>query len=336
MSPNLFQSLSRTRGLVPKRLVPQLRLLSSLRLPQVIRPSPAEVRGNQLSERNLELAVRSVHKDGLVVIEGVIPHKHLDHLNTKMVEDARVLQARGEDGPFNYNLGNLQQDAPPWAEFFSPSIFTNPIATQVTSSILGPRPKWTFCSGNTAMPPLPGASPERQPVHADADFAHPAHPFALVVNVPLVEMTPLNGSTEIWLGTHNGGIEDQEGAHGDRASGRIKETPMTDYVSTYGPPCQPVVKKGSIVIRDLRLWHAGMPNKSNEIRVMLAMIHFASWYRNPMRLEFAEDVKPILEELESRGGLGLEVPIDWVSKQRVVDSYLNRAFGNAYDFNQAV
>jgi hypothetical protein len=42
-----------------------------------------------------------------------------------MVEDARVLQSMGDNGPFNYNQGNLQQDAPPVAEFFYPSIFTS-------------------------------------------------------------------------------------------------------------------------------------------------------------------------------------------------------------------
>ncbi|KAJ8125763.1 hypothetical protein O1611_g7875 [Lasiodiplodia mahajangana] len=71
------------------------------------------------------------------------------------------------------------------------------------------------------------------------------------------------------------------------------------------------------------------------MRVMLAQIHFASWYRNPMRLEFADDIKPMFEELESRGELGLEVPVGWVSKRQAMDGYLNRAFGNAYDFNQA-
>jgi len=111
---------------------------------------------------------------------------------------------------------------------------------------------------------------------------------------------------------------------------------MKEWIATHGPPVQPVIRKGSIVIRDLRLWHAGMPNMSDEVRVMLAMIHFASWYRNPMRLEFAEDVKPILEELDSRGELGLQVPVDWVPKQQAMDTYLNRAFGNAYDFDQAL
>ncbi|KAI1825341.1 hypothetical protein F4861DRAFT_501709 [Xylaria intraflava] len=314
----------------------RMRALSTQRLPLVVRPSAEEVKSKKLNDRNLEIAVCGVHLDGIVVVEDIVPQAHLDHLNTKMVQDARTLQARGEDGPFNYNVGNLQQDAPPYAEYFYPSIFTNPIATQITSAVLGPRPKWTFCSGNTAMPVLPGGIPQRQPVHADADFAHPEHPFALVINVPLVDMTPQNGSTEVWLGTHAnmGGIEAQEGMHGERASGRIKSDLLATRVATHGPPVQPNIKKGSIIVRDLRLWHAGMPNMSEAVRVMLAQIHFASWYRNRMRLEFAHDIRPVLDELESRGELGLEVPVNWIPKQQAMNSYLNRAFGNAYDFNQ--
>ncbi|KAK1237104.1 hypothetical protein MKX07_005983 [Trichoderma sp. CBMAI-0711] len=304
-----------------------------LHWPAVVRPSVNEVKHGRLNERNLEKAVRHIHQDGLVVIEDVVPHRDVDLLNAKMVQDARVLQRMGEKGPFNYNQGNLQQDPPPVAEFFFPSIFTNTIATQITSAVLGPRPKWTFCSANSAMPPLPGASPQRQPVHSDADFAHPTHPFALVVNVPLVTMTPENGSTELWLGTHNTDISHQEGAHGERASGRIKVNHLRDREAVH-PPIQPNVKKGSVVLRDLRLWHAGMPNFSDQVRIMLAMIHFAPWYRNPMRLQFGEDLKPVLEELDRQGQLGLDVPVDWVSSEEAIKTYLNRGFGNSYDFNQ--
>lgn len=91
------------------------------RLPTVIKPSGNEL--EVLGERNLERAVRAVHQDGLVVVENVVPHDVIDSLNKKMVEDALVLQARGKDGPFNYNQGNLQQDAPPVREHFHPSIF---------------------------------------------------------------------------------------------------------------------------------------------------------------------------------------------------------------------
>ncbi|KAH8174114.1 phytanoyl-CoA dioxygenase (PhyH) domain-containing protein [Sarocladium implicatum] len=301
----------------------------STRLPHVIKPSLNEQQQQKLSLRNIEAAVRHTYTDGLVVVEDVVPAGDIDHLNEKMVQDAKILQGRGKDGPFNYNLGNLQQDAPPVADYFSKSIFTNAIATQITTHVLGPRPKWTFCSANAAMPPLPGSLPQRQPVHSDADFAHPSHPFALVVNVPLVTMTPENGSTEIWLGTHTKDVTSQEGTHGERASGRIKPELLEQRYETCGP-CQPTVKKGSIVIRDLRLWHAGMPNTTEEVRIMLAMIHFAPWYRNRMRLEFGEDVRPLLEESD----LGLDIPVDFVSRDKVLGKYLNRAFGNAYDFDQ--
>lgn len=124
------------------------------------------------------------------------------------------------------------------------------------------------------MPGTKDIPAQRQPVHADADFEHPSHPFALVVNVGLVDMIPENGSTEVWLGTHTyTGIADQEGAHGERASGRIKES-LLEQRRALAPPVQPVIPKGSVVIRDLRLWHAGMPNKTNDVRVMLAMSEY--------------------------------------------------------------
>lgn len=192
---------------------------------------------------------------------------------------------------------------------------------------------------DTTVPPLPGASPSRQPVHSDADFQHLDHPFALVINIPLIAMTPENGSTELWLGTHSGdGVAAQEGAHGERASGRIREDRLAARRAER-PPCQPGVRKGSVVVRDLRLWHAGMPNVSadDEVRVMLAMIHFAPWYRNPMRLRFSEDIRPVLEEALDRddgGRSGLEVPVDWVSREEALAAYLDRGFGNSYDFNQ--
>lgn len=174
---------------------------------------------------------------------------------------------------------NIQQDPPTTEQHFETSILLNPLATQVTSTVLGPKPRLSFISGNSALPPTPGSSPQSQPVHSDADFDHPNCPFALVVNVPLVGMTPENGSTEVWLGTHLlSSLAAQEGKHGERASGRIKMD-LLEKRALERPPSQPIVKKGSLIIRDLRLWHAGKPNFTNSTRVMLAMIHFAPWFR---------------------------------------------------------
>lgn len=340
---SLFRGLSETSTLArrlirleqsaltryPARYMSYAPTRQSSSTPTSIQASITEILSEALTPQNLETAVRSIHRDGLVVVENVVPHTILDHLNAKMVKDARALQARGDDSPFNYNVGNIQQDPPPLSEWFDAAVFLNPIATQITSAILGPKPQMTFCSANSALPPTPGSHAQRQPVHSDADFAHPDHPFALVVNIPLVAMEPMNGSTEVWLGTHKDfGPESQEGEHGERASGRIKEDVLEERRGSR-PPSQPVVPKGSIVIRDLRLWHAGMPNFSNEVRVMLAIIHFALWYRNPMRLELSEDIRPLVEACKD-----LTLHVDWVKENDVAQTYLNRGFGNSYDFDQ--
>ncbi|EMD69675.1 hypothetical protein GGP41_001187 [Bipolaris sorokiniana] len=298
--------------------------------PISIVPSASEIKNGALGQRNLEIAIRALARDGLVVLEDIVNHAVLDRLNEKMVQDAYELQAR-KDSPFNYNKGNIQQDPPMTEGWFSNEIYINPIVTQVTSTKLGPRPSLRFMSGNTALPPTETSPPASQPTHNDADFDHPSIPFALVINVPLVTMTPENGSTEVWLGTHNDTtIADQEGEHGDRASGRIKKH-LLDARREVRPPSQPIVKKGSIIIRDLRLWHGGKPNLTTDPRVMLAMIHFAPWYRNTMQVEFAEELTERLLPEKT----GLDIAAQYIPSEQLLKNYLNRSYGNVYDFDQS-
>ncbi|ORY09617.1 phytanoyl-CoA dioxygenase family protein [Clohesyomyces aquaticus] len=297
--------------------------------PISIQASSSEIKAGKLSQRNLEVATRALHRDGLVVIEDLVQHSTLDRLNELMVKDAYELQAR-KDMPYNFNKGNIQQDPPMTEEWFAEEIFVNPIITQVTSTVLGPFPSLRFVSGNTALPPTPTSPPTAQPTHSDADFDHPSIPFSLVVNVPLITMTPENGSTEIWLGTHaDTSINDQEGVRGDRASGTIKKELLEKRRSVRGP-CQPIVKKGSVVVRDLRLWHGGMPNLGEVPRVMLAMVLFAPWYRNQLTVEFAEDLKDKLTVEKT----GLNVAAKFVGSDVVEKGYLNRPHGLFYDFDQ--
>ena len=103
-------------------------------------------------------------------------------------------------------------------------------------------------------------------------------------------------------------------------------------------PLQPTVRKGefsdkwsvltpgSIIIRDLRLWHAGMPNKTDEIRIMLAMIHFAPWYEQRMTMRLPRSLRPILD-----GNEGLKVAAKWEDEK--VD-HLATSFGNGFDFDR--
>lgn len=90
--------------------------------PISIVPSASELKNGALCQRNLEIAIRALARDGLVLLEDMMDHGVLDRLNTKMVQDAYELQAR-KDSPFNYNKGNIQQDPPMTEEWFSNEMF---------------------------------------------------------------------------------------------------------------------------------------------------------------------------------------------------------------------
>jgi len=50
-----------------------------------------------------------------------------------------------------------------------------------------------------------------------------------------------------------------------------------------------------------------------------------------MKLELAEERKPINEQQNSH-----DIPVNWVSIDEAEKLYLNRGFGNSYDFQQIV
>jgi len=88
----------------------------------------------------------------------------------------------------------------PFSLVVSPRDLHNDIV--VRRDDMGGRRKEHVLQRNTAL-----HSTQRQPVHADAgqlwkglQVAPPA--YGLVVNVPVVDISPLNGSTELWPGTH--------------------------------------------------------------------------------------------------------------------------------------
>lgn len=60
-------------------------------------------------------------------------------------------------------------------------------------------------------------------------------------------------------------------------------------------PIQLDMKKGSVLIRDMRLWHRGMPNRSDQIRHMIAMVHQVSWFRRTHILYFQKGAESVFD-----------------------------------------
>lgn len=180
----------------------------------------------------------------------------------------------------------------PDPEFLHPSTHANPFATQVCAVAMGPNPVLRYHKANTNFP-----GEARQPVHSDVHYEHPRACFALAVNIIPVACNAFMGSTEVWLGTHNvTHFRDQDGVNGIFPHLLAERRKIS-------PPIQPSLKRGSIIIRDMRLWHAGMPNKTEDtVRVMLNLIYFADWYRCPMQIKFPPSAREKIDELQKMSG----------------------------------
>jgi len=231
--------------------------------------TPEEVERGEMHPDHLKAAVEAVRADGFVILQNVVDPAHLDILRERMQEDVEALIAR-DDPPYNWNTGNLQQEPPPFPPYLFRDILLNDMAIAVTQAILGPGLKNSIYSGNTSMPSI-----NRQPVHASGHLwpnlavAHP--PYSLVINIPAMAMSPENGSTEIWPGSH---LDTTTPLFDDI---KIPEAKLAQRRET-APPIQPIVPLGSLIIRDLRLWHAGMPNSTDRPRPMILMVHSCSWW----------------------------------------------------------
>lgn len=247
---------------------------------------PNELAVGKLSDTHLEQAVKAIRVGGYVVIEDVISHKSLDILRERMDADSQRLIKAGKWGGAGGLKGHLQQGPPPFAPYIFRDIVANPLIVQITKELLGPGVYNNFYNGNTNCP---GST--TQPLHRDGDHlwqnldvAHPA--TQVVVNISPQDTTEENGSVELWPGSHL----DVSGRHiYDEHEAERREI---------APPIRGNAKKGSALIRDIRLWHRGVPNSSDETRHMIAMIHRVGWLRSDRRLKYQTGCEDAFENSE--------------------------------------
>lgn len=266
-----------------------------------VKLTPEELETKQIGSHNLQKAVEALHRDGVLVIENAVDTAHLDALNKRMVPEAKELYARKETHRnFGENTGNIQQEPPTEPEYVFEDVIANPFATAVLECMMGPHPGVRFYSANTAF-----KATDRQPVHIDVSFDFPKIPWGFLVNINLIDTTPENGCTELWPGSHLN-TDVHSTIDEDSDSGRIKPE-LVEERRKIQPGVQTHLPKGSLIIRDFRLWHAGRPNTTDEPRVMLVTANFAPWYRSDLKFRLPKS----LEGKINWGNLKPEV--EWTS-----------------------
>ena len=85
-------------------------------------------------------------------------------------------------------------------------------------------------------------------------------------------------------------------------------------------PLQPTVSAGSILLRDIRMWHAGMPNHTDTPRPMIAMIHWTSWMHTGDGLKFPKGTEEFFKHPDlNTVATYVEEPIDYISAPHAYD-----------------
>lgn len=229
-----------------------------------------ELTTGTLTDDRLAEAVRAFRDTGYVMLENLLdPNWVVELREAYDLALEKYIIAKGgieavQQNPAEKN--HLSFYPPLTLPLSDPRILTNPIAVQIMEVLLGKDLRCGFYHSNTSYP---GSGTQR--IHRDSNHLFGAEvPFAmpvtsLALNVPLCDFTVANGSTEVWPGTHL--IVDADPADGGRLEAR----------AAYLPSLRTNIPAGSLVLRDMRMWHRGMPNTTDIHRTMLALVYRRSW-----------------------------------------------------------
>ncbi|TFE26282.1 phytanoyl-CoA dioxygenase family protein [Cohnella luojiensis] len=228
--------------------------------------SESERASGKLNEDNLIIAAEQVRKNGYILLEEVLTEEQVLELRDAF---APIFKEYTEKKGFNTGTNRAQMFLPFVEPFCSEAVIVNPIALSIIDQILGADCRLTYFASDTA-----GPGSDYQNVHSDLPPLFPelgvALPaYSLVLNIPLVDVNEENGPLEIWPG----------GSHLDHDS--------TRYTDIWGDPVRAakymysekvLMNVGSMVIRDIRMWHRGTPNRTDKMRTNLAFIYNREWY----------------------------------------------------------
>jgi ectoine hydroxylase-related dioxygenase (phytanoyl-CoA dioxygenase family) len=215
---------------------------------------------------------------------------------------------------YNTGVNRARMYLPFALPYIREEIIANPVILPALEAILGEGMRCTYFASDT---PAPGS--DYQSAHSDVgplfpDVSVSLPTYAMVVNIPLVDVDDENGPLEIWPGgTH---MNPEWAAH-VTLDGSVG--PHLDIVRAASrmPSERVHMKAGSIVIRDSRVWHRGTPNRSTARRTNLALVYSRHWLGagNTIAIPQAtyDALSPAARSLfrKERIGAAVRMPWDW-------------------------
>lgn len=245
------------------------------------------------SPDEVDAITQRFYRDGFVVVRDVLTPDQLQVLRSGVDREIRAILAKdpergGNRGSHRYSFGGANltghlMHCEEWAMLLDLPTVT-PLVTAIFDS-----PDYHARGGGGDFC-LPGAV-DYQPLHSDmsdvreftlksgevrrfGSFKDPRGlmdyrdlpPSNVVCNFMTVDSTPINGPIRQIPGT--------QGSHDPIPP--LDEEPDWMKLSTLCP-----APAGSVILRDMRTWHGGTPNLSNEVRAIPNVEFYAPWFIEP-------------------------------------------------------
>ncbi|WNB93837.1 phytanoyl-CoA dioxygenase family protein [Bacillus sp. NEB1478] len=268
-----------------------------------------ERKTKQLNPETLEIAVEQVKANGYIIFDKVITEEKITHIRNKF--DPLFDEYIKKNG-YNTGTNRAQMFLPFTNPFIDEDIICHPIATAVIDKLLGSGNHCNYFASDT---PMPGA--DYQNAHCDImplfpELAVPLPVFSLVLNIPLVDVTEANGPLEIWPGgTHHNPDRSNHDTLDNSVNPHMHIVRAAEHMHSE----KVFMSAGSILIRDIRMWHRGTPNRSDYRRTNLAMIFNRSWYGAGSSIQIPQetydDLPAKAKELYRMEKIGLPPKMPW-------------------------
>lgn len=229
---------------------------------------PTNLPSQDLTNPQLVKAAQDLFEaNGVLLIKDLFPKELIAELQTSFVKQ---YQPYFEDKDYAdaLKVGDKRRmltiDVVP--PFNNPELYGNSFLLHLMQEVLGTG----FVLGSFgAVIALPGSKPQH--VHRDhpslfdnEDLDTKIPSFAITLVIPLVDLTPDTGSTRVWKGSHR------------QYSSQNLSTQDSDI---------PYVSTGSCYLMDYQLLHGGTANVSNQVRPILYLNYYRSWFQEAVNYE---------------------------------------------------
>ncbi|MDA0336346.1 MAG: phytanoyl-CoA dioxygenase family protein [bacterium] len=218
----------------------------------------------------VDKAVRVFHRDGFVAIENGLSATQLERARQgaqRVIDEqtAAIPLDKANRGHARYSFG-AQHHHPEWTQ-----LIEIPHLLAILQAIFGS--DGFHCSGAGGDYSLPGA--RMQALHSDMGdclndpdgrvtiFDLPT-PF-IVINFPMVDFRRQNGATRFVPCTHRTRLRPPA----------LQDEPQWMQESIVEVPA------GTALVRDVRCWHGGTANDSQQTRAMTSVGYYAPWFHRP-------------------------------------------------------